>query len=336
MKNIKKLIAVSVSLIMIALIFCSCASDSKYNSAEAVESAEVDTAMDVGDWGWDSGVNIESSDNMVEAPAAGSQTGNNELDDNATSDDKIIKNGNLSIETLEFDKFISELDAAVSEFGGYIEESSTYGARDYRSADYTIRIPYKKYDSFISVIGNLATVTSSSESIENVTLQYIDIEARLDALKAERDSFMELMDRAETIDDILQIQSHLTDVNYQIESYTSQLKALENKVSYSTIRLDVAEVARITPEQPKTVWERISTGFSESIYSVKEGFKNLFVGFVVATPYLAVYAVVIIIIVVVIVIIVKQSKKKQQKRIEEFRAKQQQQQNPNDNGRANQ
>ena len=335
MKQIRKISCLMIAFAILSLMLCSCGGADKSFAAE--DSSPAMNAENSVGWGWDA---VEDADYEVEAPVeaevmpeegyAPNPSTSSTPDAPEETGDKIIKNGNLSVETLEFDKFVSDLAAAVAQYNGYIEESSTYGSRKYRSADYTIRIPYKQYDSFIGVVGNLATITSSSESIENVTLQYVDIEARLNALKAERDSFMELMDKAETIDEILQIQSYLTDVNYQIESYTSQLRALENKVSYSTIRINVSEVVRITPEEPKTVWERISTGFSESLYNVKEGLKSFFVGFVVATPYLAVYAVFVAIIVVVIVVIIKASKKKQQKRIEEHNRRQQEQ-NQSDN-----
>lgn len=330
MKNSRKIISLILSLSLVMLLFCSCGGADKYYSEG--NTADMAAAAN-GDFGWDDSYDLDAveapeevAEEIVEAEAeygaAASAPATESSRNSEKTSDKIIKNGNLNVETLEFDKFIKDLESAVSGFGGYIESSSVYGSVNNRSANYTVRVPADKYDAFVGKVGDLATVTFSDESVENVTLKYVDIEARLSSLKAERDSFMKLMDQAETIDEILQIQSYLTDVNYQIESYTSQFNALKDKVSYSTVSLSVNEVARITPETPKTVWERISVGIKESVYNVTEGAKDFFVGFVVATPYLAIYAVVIAIIVIVIVVIIKASNKRQKRKLEEMKKKQ--------------
>ena len=227
---------------------------------------------------------------------------------------KIIKNGDLTLETLEFDRFINDLESSVSEYGGYVESSSHYGSGSNRGANYTVRVPGENYDSFINKVGGLGTVVSSSTSTQDVTLKYIDYEARLEAYKAERDSFMALLDRAETVEEILQIQNQLTEVNYQIESYTSQLNALKDLVSYSTVNISVDEVARVTPPEPKTVGERISTQFKENIYDISEGAKSTFVNFVSSLPYIAIYAAVIAIIALIVFIIVRSTRRKRAKR----------------------
>ena len=310
----KQRLALILALMMTMLLLCSCgaggsyASDMNYSEGWYDEPAEWE-------YGWDADIAFEEEAVLgAAAPAAPAekpaQSSSANTDDGYESDRKIIKNGNLSIETLEFDKFIRELEASVATYNGYIEYSSQRGSKNYRYANYTIRVPFQKYDEFVSVVGELGTVTSSNTSIDDVTLKYVDIEARLSALTAERESFMALMDRADTIEEILQIQSYLTDVNYQIESYTSQLNTLKNKISYSTVTLEIDEVARITPVEPKTVWERISINLSENIYDITEGLKDMFVAFVSSTPYLVVYAVFAGIIALIVVIILKITKRK--------------------------
>lgn len=332
MKHPQKIFSLIVALTMTALMLTSCGSKDSTDTSQAAPNASVADENNMGNFGWsseDAGYGMmvpeepvapEYAENEVagevDMPNTSAEVPNAQEN---SSEEKIIKNGSLMVETLEFDKFVSDLEASVSTFNGYIESSSVYGFTNYRTASYTVRIPYQKYDEFVNTVGNLGTVTSSDESIENVTLQYVDIEARLAALRSERDSFMELMDKAETIEEILQIQSYLTDVNYQIESYTSQLKTLNNKVSYSTVTITVDEVARITPEAPKTVWERIRTGFSESIYNVGEGLKSLFVTVVVSLPYIGILAAVIAVIVIIIVIILKASHRSQQKKLEAYK-----------------
>lgn len=317
----KKVLALILATVLTAFLYCSCGNaDNKYFS-DSMESNYDDGYYGWADKAYDAPMEVAAEEvnfsasavAAPEAPKPSTASGSSEIPEN--SDEKIIKNGNLSLETLEFDKFISELETSVSTLGGYVESNETYGSVGYRYANYTVRVPSQSYSTFIKAVGDMGTVISMNESISNVTLQYIDIEARLSALTAERDSFQKLMDRAETIEEILQIQGYLTDVNYKIESYTSQLNSLKNKVSYSTVRLNISEVERVTPPAPKTVGERISTQLSENLYNISEGSKDFAVWFVSSLPYLAIYAVIIIIAVVIGKKVAKNHRKKQEERL---------------------
>ena len=123
------------------------------------------------------------------------------------------------------------------------------------------------------------------------------------------------MDKAETIEDILNIQSYLTDVNYKIESYTAQLNSYKSLVSYSTLRLDVCEVERITPVSTARpgVFERIKTNLSENLYNIGEGAKNLFVGIVSSSPYLGILAVISAVVLFIVLKVRKKAKKAEEK-----------------------
>lgn len=326
----KKILALTLAVVLTAFLYCSCGSGYKSDYMDSVANDDYDYN---GSYGWadaapavtESGADFDLEEpeyaSEMKPSAATAKGGSKSSDMPDMSDEKIIKNGNMTLETLEFDKFISELEASVAALGGYVESNETYGSKGYRSANYTVRIPAQSYSTFIKAVGDLGTVISTSESVSNVTLQYIDIEARLSALTAERDSFQKLMDRAETIEEILQIQGYLTDVNYQIESYTSQLNSLKNKVSYSTVRLNVSEVERVTPPAPKTVGERISAQLSENLYDISEGSKDFAVWFVSSLPYLAIYAVFIAIAVLIGRKVLKSSKAKKAARMAEYNRK---------------
>ena len=86
-----------------------------------------------------------------------------------------------------------------------------------------------------------------SESAENITSSYIDVQARLSALEAQRDRLNALADQAETTADLLEIESQLSDVQYQLENYTRQLRSMDQQVSYSTVDIYLREVATLTP-----------------------------------------------------------------------------------------
>lgn len=229
------------------------------------------------------------------------------------SERKIIKTRSIDMQTTEFDEFVRQFESAVKEYGGYVESASQSGSKDAgrRYCNYVVRIPAEKFDEFTGKVGNLGTVTYSNEYIDDVTESYVDIEARLSSLDAQLEAYMKLMDKAESIEDILQIQQYISDVTYQIESYTARLNSYKSKIAYSTLSLDLSEVTRVTvPTEKKTVWQRISANLSDNMYEIGEDFKDFFVGVVSALPYLVIYAVFIVVIVIIVVVIVKKAKKK--------------------------
>ncbi len=316
----KKLTSIILIAVATVVLFAGCSSPSKYDGSAPTQGFEMNNSAsaDMGwyddDIAWDEP--MESSEEMEMAASEPMETPveNIDADTLKASQRKIIKNRNLSVETLEYDKFIKELETKVSEFGGYIENSTQNGNSYYgkamRSSNYTIRIPAERFDEFTTLIGDMGTVTYSYEYIDDITAKYVDTEARIASLRAEQESFLKLMERAETVEDILKIQSYLTDVNYQIESYTAQLNTYKSLVSYSTLRLDITEVERLTPPAAKPgVFDRISQNISDNLYNIGEGFKDMFVGIVSSAPYLAMYAVVIVVIVIIVRLIIRKVKK---------------------------
>jgi len=188
--------------------------------------------------------------------------------------------------------------------GGYIENSRIYNGSSYyderRNADLTLRIPSENLDGFLSAVSETCNVISQNESVEDVTLQYVDLKSHKEALLTEQERLLELLEQAETVEDIITIESRLSEVRYQLESMESQLRTLDNQVSYSTVYLYIQEVKRYTPVKERTVWEKISDGFVESLIDVGEGIGNFFINLIINLPYLVVWAVVITIMVLAI------------------------------------
>ena len=124
---------------------------------------------------------------------------------------------------------------------------------------------------------------------------------------------MELLAKAETMEDLLKIESRLTDVRTELEEVTSQLRLYDNLVDYGTIYLNLCEVREYTVvEEPETVWQRIGSGFMESLKNLGTFFTELFVFVIVALPYLAVIA----LVAVGIVLLIKFRKRKPKKPIQ--------------------
>lgn len=238
---------------------------------------------------------------------------------------KLIKTVNLSAETEQFDVLVPALEQRVAALGGYIEEMSSYNRGGNYSADYigvkhlryasmTIRIPKENLDTFLSTVAEQSNIVSRSESVTDVTLQYVDLESHKKALTTEQDRLLELMERAETVEDIITIESRLSDVRYWIESMESQLRTYDNKIDYSTVYLSIDEVEQYTPTETTTVWQRISSGFMESLQGVGRGLSNFAIWFVIHLPYIVVWVIIIVVAIFIIRAVCKGMGKRKMKK----------------------
>ena len=227
---------------------------------------------------------------------------------------KLIRTVDLNLETENYDALMVGLEQQITSLGGYIEYKDAYHGNYYssrnRNANITARIPSEKLDEFTGKVAEIGNITYESESVKDVTLQYVDLSSHKKMLQTEQERLMELLENAATMEDIITIESRLSEVRYQIESMESQLRTFDNQVDYSTVHINVEEVEHYTPQPEKTTWERIKSGFGENVYRVTNGIKNAAIEFVIAIPILLVWAVVITVGVIVIRVVLKKKHKR--------------------------
>lgn len=226
--------------------------------------------------------------------ANGSLTSDSTATVDLPADRKLIRTFSINAETEELDTLLAALNEKVADLGGYVENrnvynGSSYSSRRYRYADLTIRIPAENVDGFVEHVNGVSNVVSSDETVDDVTLTYVDTETRVAALETEQARLLALMDQAETLSDLLEIESRLTEVNYQLESVASRLKALENQVSYATVHLYISEVQEYTPVAEKTTWQRITEGFVDSLEGIADGAVEILVWVLANSPYLVLF-----------------------------------------------
>ena len=170
----------------------------------------------------------------------------------------------------------------------------------------------------MTVVSGLGNVTQKNESVEDVTLQYVDVESRKKALETEQDRLLELLSQAENMEDLLAIESKLSDVRYELESYGSQLRMLDNQIDYSTVNVDVDEVERVTDTGEKSFFGEIKDRFGDSLYTVGRDIREFVIVVLGSLPILMVWAVIIVIVVLAVRKIRKGRKqKKEEKKAEE-------------------
>jgi len=243
-----------------------------------------------------SAMGVVREEAAAEAPAAmadnaaslkGAQSGSAALPEGR----KWIITIDMNVETNDLENLMENLEQEISTKGGYVEDQnihngSTYSSRRYRSASLTIRIPDEKVDQFTSDIAGLANVVSQNLRREDITLKYVATSSRVTALETEEARLLELLAKAETMEDLLEIEARLTDVRYELENYASQLRLYDNQVDYATIYLYIDEVQEYTPVEEPTFFERIKNTFSNSLEGLGDGIVNITVFLVGNSPYL--------------------------------------------------
>lgn len=253
----------------------------------------------------------------TEAAAAETAAGTYEMDDAGITDTsglnqavagnrKLIRNVNMDVESTDFTSLISQITAKINELGGYVELSNVSGtsvnaySSSARYADITARIPADKLDSFIQTVQTAGNVTNKSEQVTDVTLQYSDMESRQKSLKIEQDRLWALLEKADTLEAVIALESRLSEIRYQLESYESQLKLYDNQVAYSTVSLYVSEVKTFTPAAPDSVGTRMQKGFQRSVNELKDSGINFCVWIVSNSPILLLWIIVIVIVLLII------------------------------------
>ena len=235
----------------------------------------------------------------VESPAAGEFGSNYGSTTTAlTTQQKLIKRVSINAETEDLEALMPTISAKITELGGYVESQELYNGSGYnsyrsRSVNMVVRIPAERLAEFTAQVEGISNVVNYSETTDDVTLQYTDTESRVKALQVEQERLLALLEKAESLKDLLEIEDRLTDVRYELESYTSQLRVLDNKVSYATVTIYISQVRVYTEVELQTVWQRIGSGFSENLREIGENLKDFFVWLVVYSPQLIFWGAVI-------------------------------------------
>ncbi len=253
------------------------ASDS-FNSSGASDNYQEESE------GWNESPSLDA-ENKEEKPS--------DITENDLENRKMIKTVYLTLQTKEFDSLKNMLDELIPAYGGYVQDSNFYDPQRegrYRNYQLTVRIPVDNLDSFVSKVGILGTLTNKSEKIEDVTLTYIDMKAYKEALEVEYNKIMELLEQAVDLDQILILESKISELRYEINSYESKLRAYDNLVAYSTVHIDVNEVEYEIATKD-TIGSRISSNFVQSLYTVRDCFVDLLIFFIGNLPVLLVIAV---------------------------------------------
>lgn len=291
----KKIIALLLSFLFVfALVACGASNKTAANDSAIVEtSSSYSTKMyDVDNNG---GIMDQASDMITS------------VDSSIYSDPsaKIIRTARMTIQTLDFEKSITDLAALTENHGGYyetaqIESGGYYNQNARRSAYYVVRIPKENFVAFRDAIGSVGYVYSATEDTQDVGEDYYDTEARLETLTTKRERLLALLDKAELMEDIISLESALADVQYEIDMHTSTLRKYDSLIDYSTFTINLDEVVKID-EEPGP---QESFG-AKLLDSLKDGWSDFVDGLQDFAFWFARNVITLVILAMIVVIVIK-------------------------------
>lgn len=221
---------------------------------------------------------------------------------------KLIRTVYLEVETEYFDDTVQEINALCKSVNGYIGSSNLANYSYDRSYSLELRIPVEHLNQFLDHVTNMGKmqIRNKQENTQDITLDYYDSYEHKKSLETERDRILELIKDADSLEYVVQLEDKLSELRYQISSYESSLRRMDDKVNYSTVTLDIREVRQVMVEEDASIGERMLSGLKKNLLDIKDGLGDFSVWFVTNIPQIIIFA---IIVFVVIKVVLKRRKK---------------------------
>jgi hypothetical protein len=173
---------------------------------------------------------------------------------------KLIKSAKIRARVDNLEEAAALVDGVLKRYQGYASDSSVYDT----SGRYTLKVPSAHYETVLREVGNIGKILHQSETMEDATLRYYDLDGRLNTRRELLKTFQAYLGKADTIEDIMTVEERIAELQREIDWYGSQLADLSHLIDYATINLEL--------EGP----------VSESVYykpRVKERIGELFLSF---------------------------------------------------------
>ncbi|HPN54985.1 MAG TPA: DUF4349 domain-containing protein [Candidatus Moranbacteria bacterium] len=211
------------------------------------------------------------------------------------ADKKIIKNGNLTLKVDSTDEAESKITEVAKNNSGEVLSSSFYRTvKNVKSGSITVKVPVANFEkAFVEIKKVASLVVRESTSGQDVTEQYIDLQAQLKNRQAEEQSFVKILDQAQKIQDVLDVTAQLARVRGNIEQLQGRIKYLDSQTDMSTILVNLSEDQSITVIDSWRPWQVVKDSFNSLIKGL-QGFVNFLIRFFIALlPLLIIWAIII-------------------------------------------
>ena len=322
----KKRLCVILSVLLLVSLLCGCGasgSSAGYAKSESASSSGSAPAY-YADNGWAMDEAVEMAE---EAKTSGSGSTAPKTGSNLPENVKLIYRANIDMESTEFDKALEGLNELVASLGGYYENSELNNYSTYRRGYYVVRLPSENFEAFCSAVGGLAQINSLSRSAEDVSEKYYDLESRLATQQTKLARLQELLKQAEDMEDIITLESAISDTELTIENLTGSLRKYDSLVGYATVNITLSEVYKLTEVDEPAIGfgAKLAQAFKSGSARFASGFEYFLLA--VARGWIG-WLIFIVIVVVVILVVRKIKRRREEKYAAAYTAPQSPQQPP--------
>lgn len=306
------------TILCIVMIFtlAGCGSDS--GNYESVSTDSINSGMTIGNGISNNSKSEPFYEESYENTDSYSPEENKEQEPekDAVYERKIVYTADVSLQTKNMTEARKELDSLIEKYDAYIasENSSNDGDiySDYKRENLylEIKVPSKDFQNFLdNVSSENLFVQSLNKTSKDYSTAYYDKQSRINSLRIQEERLLELLANAQSVDVMLQIENNLSNVRYEIESLTREIKFIDSNVEYSTIEVNVREVIKYDEYQPepKNFFEELVETIKGSTENFGIFMKNLLFTVIYLFPY-------IVILTVILIVVSKIKKKKKAKR----------------------
>ena len=184
---------------------------------------------------------IAEADSVVSSVAS---TRTAETDASATADRKLVRTAALELTVQSPADAAENIRHLAESLGGYLESAQIGGTKEAPTADITIRVPAARFeDAKAQIRGLAARVESEKTDAQDVTRQYVDMEARLRNLRAEEAQYLAILKSAYKVEDLVQVTEKLSEVRGEIEQQQAEFQTLSKQVETVAITISLRAFA---------------------------------------------------------------------------------------------
>jgi hypothetical protein len=241
---------VAVALAMVLLAACGASEDSAEGGDVAPEGAAAVEQQAAGAPGAAEGGGDEAAQGDTDT---GAEAAAPVLDLAAAPGDRIVREGTMRLEVEEngFDRAFNRVVDAAGRLGGTVLSSdATSDDQGLTSGSVTVRVPADDYDALLTAIADVGTVRERSIRSQDVSAEFVDLEARLRHNEAQERFYLSLLERAESVEDAIAVQQRVDDIQQTIEQIKGRLSFLEERTSFSRLTVELFEAGSAFQQSP--------------------------------------------------------------------------------------
>ena len=296
----RRLFALTLALLLVlSLAACGGSKSAEFTAEAPTASADMAYPMEPGmaeEMGFDFGSTASGGTNGGASYPAGQ---------------KLIRTAQMNLETTDFEKAVQGLTDLTEQMVGYFESSSVGKRSNGRWAEYTVRVPAEKYQAFLDQAGELCHETWRDAQQEDISERYYDTEGRLKTQQIKLERLQALLAKAENMEDIITIESAISETEQMIDDLSGTLRHYDGKVDYATVSISLSEVYKLSnvEEVPDSFMSRLGKAFSGGWSNFTDAIEN----FAVALAYGWMWLLILVVVVVVVVRVLRKRRRKAKK-----------------------